>query len=144
MTELFSEPSTYNKREERRRNFLPKKKKKTTSSLHKKETYDISIEKSSQHFKEKKKKKGSTKPAGVHRKKNIVYPFQAFLHPGARDFVNVLTAFNIPLHSHTHTHLFVARLKGMIDAWHATDTPTTRPGLRWIFRTIYPSNGGRC
>lgn len=143
MTELFSEPSTYNKREERRRNFLPKKKRKQLHPFIKKKrtTYRS---KNRLNISKKKKKKGSTKPAGVHRKKNIVYPFQAFLHPGARDFVNVLTAFNIPLHSHTHTHLFVARLKGMIDAWHATDTPTTRPGLRWIFRTIYPSNGGRC
>lgn len=72
------------------------------------------------------------------KKERYCIPFQPFLHPRARDFVNVLTAFNIPVHSLCSAS---SRLKGMIDAWHATDTPTTPPGLRWIFRTIYPLNG---
>lgn len=59
---------------------FPEKKKKRKETSHKK----------------KKKKKGS-----VHERREKVYciPFRPFLHPRARDFVNVLTAFNIPVHS---------------------------------------------
>lgn len=48
-------------------------------------------------IKKRRKKKGS-----VHERREKVYciPFRPFVHPRARDFVNVLTAFNIPVHSH--------------------------------------------
>ena len=48
------------------------------------------------HKKKEEKKKGS-----VHERREKVYciPFRPFVHPRARDFVNVLTAFNIPVHS---------------------------------------------
>ena len=74
-------------------------------------------------------------------------------HPRARDFVNVLTAFSS--HGHSVCSASWRPFKGMIDAWHATDTPTTRPipvhpapsnntgvVVRWIFRTIHPPASG--
>lgn len=86
------------------------------------------------------KKKG---PACVHERREkdyIIFHFNlSFIHAHVTSstFWQRLTSRSI----HSVRHLPVARLKGMIDAWHATDTPTTPPGLRWIFRTIYPLNG---
>lgn len=106
----------------RRRNFVPEKKENSRSSQH------------------LKKKKG---PACVHERREkdyIIFHFNlSFIHAHVTSstFWQRLTSRSI----HSVRHLPVARLKGMIDAWHATDTPTTPPGLRWIFRTIYPLNG---
>lgn len=65
----------------RRRNFVPEKKRKLT------------IIATSQ------KKKGTCLCTREKRERLYYIPFQPFLHPRARDFVNVLTAFNIPVHS---------------------------------------------
>lgn len=48
---------------------------------------------------QKKKKKGTCLCTREKRERLYYIPFQPFLHPRARDFVNVLTAFNIPVHS---------------------------------------------
>lgn len=102
---------------------ISRKKKKRKETSHKK--------------KEEKKKDLYTR----EERKYIVFHFDlSFIHAHVTSstFWQRSTSRSI----HAVRHLAVARLKGMIDAWHATDTPTT-PGLRWIFRTIYPLNERR-
>lgn len=113
----------YDKWEGKKKKKFPEKKKKRKETSHKK--------------KEEKKKDLYTR----EERKYIVFHFDlSFIHAHVTSstFWQRSTSRSI----HTVRHLAVARLKGMIDAWHATDTPTT-PGLRWIFRTIYPLNERR-